>query len=374
MIKFSNALELKKLVTFIPNKKEPVHNWYHFKEGFSKKLVEIFLEKFKLEKDAVVLDPFCGSGTTPLTCKQMGYRSIGFDVSPFFIFVSKVKTEDYDLDELKREISEIGKWKHERPQKIPREKHITKIFPRYTLEKVIFYKNKISEIEDEKIRNFFLLALIDSSMKSSWAFKDGALVKIERRGKPPLKKLFKYKIKKMLKDLERTNIKPVETSVEVGDAREMELKNNSIDCVITSPPYLNQIKYTKIYAVETSLFFDFPKTEIKSFLGTRIEDIKIADLGLDENLPIIAKSYFKDMNEVLKELYRVCKNGARLAVVIGGGCFPDRVVESDKITADLAEKIGFEVENILVACHSWCTRKRTIKVGKMRESVIILKK
>jgi len=373
MIKFSTALELKKLVTFIPNKKEPIHNWYHFKEGFSKKLVDITLEKFELKENSIVLDPFCGSGTTLLACKQRGYKSIGFDVSPFFVFVSKVKTNDYDLDELKETIDKIGEWKYEKPRKTPKEKFITKVFPKYTLEKVIFYRDKILEIENEKVRNFLLLALVDSSIKSSWTCKDGAFVRIDKRGKPPLKKYFKYKIKKMMKDLKKTNIKPINTRIEIGDARNLRLEDESIDCVITSPPYLNQIKYTKMYAIETFLFFDFPKTSLESFLGAKVEDRKISDLGLDENLPPVAKSYFIDMDNVLKEMYRVCGDNAKLAIVIGGGCFPDRVVESDKITAELAEKIGFDAE-VFIARSSWCTKKRTIKVGRIRESVIILNK
>jgi DNA modification methylase len=95
---------------------------------------------------------------------------------------------------------------------------------------------------------------------------------------------------------------------------------------------------------------------------------------LDENLPLSAKVYFKDLNLALREMHRVCKNNAKLAIVIGGGCYPDRAVEVDKITAELAERIGFNVKNILVARNSWCTRARIIKVGQIRESIILLEK
>ncbi len=100
----------------------------------------------------------------------------------------------------------------------------------------------------------------------------------------------------------------------------------------------------------------------------------MSDLGLDENLPLSAKAYFKDINLALNEIYRVCKDNAKLAIVIGGGCYHDRVVEADRIIAELAEIIGFKVKNILIARNSWCTRARTIKVGKIRESVILLEK
>jgi len=188
-----------------------------------------------------------------------------------------------------------------------------------------------------------------------------------------LKKYFKYKIKRMFKDLRNTNLKPVETSAEIGDARELKLDSETIDAVITSPPYLNKIEYTKIYNIEMT-FLGFPQSELRSYVGSRVEDTSVSDLGLNENLPLSAKAYFKDIYSALKEMHRVCKSNAKLAIVVGGGCFPDRAIEADRIAAELAERIGFNVNNILVARNSWCTRARTIKVGQIRESIILLEK
>ena len=373
-MKFTEALEFKELVTYIPNKKEPIHNWYYFKEGFSKEFVDIFIDNFQLNENSLLLEPFCGSGTTPLACKQKGIRSIAFEVSPFFVFVSKVKTRNYDMQTLKNNIDDAIGWKFQRPKSLPRDKHIRKVFSRYTLEDTIFYRDKIRQVEDEYARDFLLLALIDSAIKASWTIKDGAVVKIDKKGKPPLKKFFKYKIKKMFKDLKKSEMMPVDTRIVLGDARNMDIKNDTIDAVITSPPYLNKIEYSKIYDIETSLFFDFPHNALRSHVGSRVEDIDVSEIGLDNNLPLSAKAYFNDIDSVLMELYRVCKKGAKLAIVIGGGCYPDRAVESDSISAELAERIGFSVNEILVARNSWCTRARTIKIGKIRESIILLEK
>lgn len=370
---FSESPEFKDLVTFIPNKKEPIHNWYYFKEGFSKQLVDVFIDRFGLDKNSVILDPFCGVGTTLLACKQKEIRSIGFDVSPFFVFTSRVKTRDYDLEKLREAITETTKWKFEKPKYLPKEKYIRKVFSRYTLEDFVFYRDKIIEVQDEKARCFLMLALVDSAIKASWTMKDGAVIKIDKRGKPPLKKYFKYKIKKMFKDLRNTNLKPIETVIDICDSRELKLENESIDAVITSPPYLNKIEYTKIYNIEMS-FLGFPESGLRSYIGSKVEDTNVSELGLDENLPLSAKAYFKDMHLALKEIYRICKDNAKLAIVIGGGCYPDRAIESDKIIAEIAEKIGFNVNNVLVARNSWCTRARIIKVGQIRESIILLEK
>ncbi len=366
-MKFSKAQYLEKLVTFIPNKREPIHNWYLFKEGFSKQLVDILLDKFDLNKNSLVLEPFCGTGTTPLACKQRGISSIGFDVSPFFVFVSKVKTRDYDLKELKENISIASKWKFQKPENTFKEKFVRRMFSRYVLEDFVFYQNKINEIKDGKMRDFLLLALIDCVMSSSYAFKDGAVVKIKKRSVPPLKNFFKYKIKKMYKDLERTNVNPVDTRIMEGDARNLKLGDESVDCVITSPPYLNKSEYSNIFKIEETLL-GIPRKE-RSYIGSGSEDF---DLYLD--FPLTAKSYFNDMDKVLKEIYRVCKDNSKIAMVIGGGCFPDKVIECDLVLAELAENIGFKLKKIMVARNFWCTRSRTIKVGRLRESVILLDK
>jgi DNA modification methylase len=366
-VKFSQMPELEKLVTFLPNKREPIHNWYLFKEGFSRQLVDILLDNFSLDKDSVVFDPFCGTGTTPLTCKQRGLKSIGFDVSPFFVFVSRVKTRDYDLKELKEYVSIASKWKFEKPEKTFREKFVKKAFSKYVLEDFVFYSKRIKEIGDEKIRDFLTLGLVDCVMSSSYAFKDGAVVKVKKRDVPPLKKFFKYKIKKMFSDLKKTNIKPVDTRIERGDARNLKLKDDFVDCVITSPPYLNKSEYTNIFRIEETLL-GIPRGE-RPYIGSGNGKFE-----LYPDFPPLAKSYFSDMGKVLKEMYRVCNNNAKLAVVIGGGCFPDKVIECDLVLAEMSEKIGFNLKNILVTRNSWCTRARTIKVGKMRESIVLLEK
>jgi DNA modification methylase len=366
---FQDAPELKYLVTFTPNKRHPIHGWYWYKEGFSKDLVDNLIERFNLDKSSTVLDPFCGVGTTPLACKQHRINSIGFDVSPLCVFVSDVKTKNYNLEKLGEEVKKALKWKFKRPDKIPNEKWLKKIFSKYALEDIVFLKGKIKEIEDEKIRNFLTLGLIDSSMKCSFAYKDGAFVRIVKRPVAPLQKIFKSKIRKMLRDLKNNPLENIEPRIEIGDARQIELEDNSVDAIITSPPYLNKIEYTKIYKTEYSLFFDLPETKIRSFIGERTE-------GEEEfkDLPPVAQAYFKDMRMTIEEMYRVCKSGANVAIIVGGGCFPDQAIQSDEILANIAGETGFEVDRILVARKLWCTRARTIKVDQMRESVILLKK
>ena len=99
---------LKNVITFSESMKYPVHNWFYYKQGFSPELVEKLLLESNLRKEATVLDPFCGVGTTLLTAKKLGYNSIGIDILPLATFISKVKLNtNYNVPDIKKNIENI---------------------------------------------------------------------------------------------------------------------------------------------------------------------------------------------------------------------------------------------------------------------------
>lgn len=92
-----------------------VHRLHPYKGKFIPQLVEYFLDthkdKFKKEiyfkKGDIVLDPFCGSGTTLVQANELGLHSVGIDISAFNSLISNSKLAKYDLTELKKEIDRI---------------------------------------------------------------------------------------------------------------------------------------------------------------------------------------------------------------------------------------------------------------------------
>ncbi|MBU4349285.1 site-specific DNA-methyltransferase [bacterium] len=94
-----------------------VHRLHPYKGKFIPQLVEYFLDShtdnFKKEtyfkKGDIVLDPFCGSGTTLVQCNELGMHAIGIDISAFNSLISNIKIENHDLQNIAINLQNITK-------------------------------------------------------------------------------------------------------------------------------------------------------------------------------------------------------------------------------------------------------------------------
>src|SRR5579885_2359955 len=70
-----------------------IHDWYRFVLSYPPHLVRDYVSRLGIDDDMVVLDPFCGTGTTLVECKKLGVASIGIEANPFPCFASRVKVD-----------------------------------------------------------------------------------------------------------------------------------------------------------------------------------------------------------------------------------------------------------------------------------------
>ncbi len=366
-LKVEERLEWKDLATFVPNKTLPIYNWFYYKEGFAKQLVEELIKMFSLRQGDTVLDPFCGSGTTLVACSQNGINAVGLDVLPTAIFASSVKAAKYDPEQLREEAKVLFRRRFRRLEwEFP--KIMRTMINKYALEDIAFFSDTMDGFQN---KDFFTLALLNASIKVSYAWKDGGVIKIKKHPTPPLRKLFQRTVYRMIKDVETDNMERATAQNDVPvsrghvrvtqcDAREMIVDDESVDAVITSPPYLNNIDYTKLYAIE-DYFMEMRRVpSLRSFMGVREKEEK-------------KEAYFDDMEQVLREMHRVLKPNGRAAIVVGNA-YIDGEIESDFLISFMAHKAGFSVEKILVLNKRFALENRTEKKGVLRESLIVLKK
>jgi tRNA G10 N-methylase Trm11 len=222
------------------------------------------------------------------------------------------------------------------------------------------------------------------AIKCSYAYKDGAVLKIRKKPVAPMRDMLRRQLFRMAKDIENFKTEKSEVHASFGDSRSLPLESESVDSVITSPPYLNKIEYTKIYEIEHELFLNFleEKPAVRTYIGLSLSKLEkdmaklesILDYETVKTLPAEAIPYLMDMFQSIEEMQRVCRNGARLGIVVGNGCFPTGVVDSDILLSKMAESLGFTVDRILVLNKRWCTRNRVEKVGITRESLLLWEK
>ncbi|MDX1373808.1 MAG: DNA methyltransferase, partial [Nitrososphaeraceae archaeon] len=168
----------------------PVHRWYQFVLGYPPHLVRYYLNAFNISRYQIVLDPFCGTGTTNVECLKNGINNVGIEANPIAYFASKVKTNlKLEIDQLRNYFGYICKsliksfeYLHIRDnyspifipltnldpitiKSIPQiDKEKQKVIPigfisETPLKKVLIIKEIIYSIPVEAFKHFFMLSL-----------------------------------------------------------------------------------------------------------------------------------------------------------------------------------------------------------------------
>lgn len=409
--RFSDRFDLGALCTYVPNKRTPVFRWFKYKEGFSKGLVDRLLrDHWSLPRGSMVFDPFAGAGTTLLAAQQLGYRSFGTEIMPISVFVTRAKLcTTYDrvaLVAATRDVLDTNYIPANR--RLPDVKIIRLAYDDASQDELVFVRDTIAQLDvTTDTRNFLMLGLLSILEEVSSTSKDGQFLRLVERNCPPIKVALEKRYSEMLSDLlieenligENTPIFPA--SVFQADARALPYGagfDESVDAIITSPPYLNRYDYSRTYALELLFLFadDFGalKQVRHSLLRSHIEsrpaptdNVKLA--GLDEildnlsmkpqnnpRIPIMIKGYFEDMFLVISELFRTCKRGARVALVVANARFGGELTPVDLLLSELAESVGFINDAIWVTRYKGNSSQQMGRYGRVpvRESIVFWRK
>lgn len=273
-------------VSFQLSKKDCIHRWLKYKEGFSANLVGELLNEIGINEGDTVLDPFMGSGTTAMVCKFHNINSVGFDVLPMTKIAIKAKNDvlKYDFKELSRLFEDF---KHlQMPDSYKAAYPYIPItdgaFPEDTERAIMFYTEWIKQSNySDEAKNLVTLCILNSLEIVSYTRKDGQYLSWDSRsrkmveankarlarGAKPINRLNKGEIPSMKETLGKELSNVLQDIMSLQD--ELRLQDTtinytegscllglpkmaacSIDGAITSPPYCNRYDYTRTYALE----------------------------------------------------------------------------------------------------------------------------
>lgn len=404
-----NKPEFKELVNFQRNRGLSIHRWFDYKHGYSDELVKKLIAlSTSLDQNDYILDPFVGTGTTLVTAQSLGFKSIGLDINPVASFSAEIKTYLYsnkDLDEIDGILNNIERY-FSRSTSVPKYLVFNNIFGEEQLEQVLRIKGLYENIQEKHISDFFKLSYLSIIEDCSNRTKDGNGIKISRT-KKPIEDVYHYFVNKcrlMLWDLKcttrSTDAIVINGSI-LNDTIFEQIKGLPIGSIIFSPPYANCFDYCEVYKMEIWLgdfvkdYSDFRKYRdpaIRSHVNSKFDptiknfneeaDVTAVLIGTcnvwNKNIPGMIKGYFDDMHETLSRLYAIAKPNSICAIAVANSGYKGVTVPTDLLLARIAEKIGYEVQRIIVARQIRASSQQNKELREqgnlMRESIVILKK
>jgi SAM-dependent methyltransferase len=290
------------------------HWIYPYKGKFHPQMIRALLNIIKLKENDTVLDPFIGSGTTAVEAMLLGINCIGIDISPLCVIQSKVKTESIEVIE---EIEEVKDY------------IIRKVRGNLGVQRNNKFLEAINSISNEKVKNFYIMAYLIA-------------VSDNTRRKRNLEHSFYKNLDLMIKSVKdfknvsrELNLKLGKIKIEKGDSRNLPLDDNSVDGIITSPPYSVALDYVSNDAHALKV------------LGYDLMEIREEFIGVRGKGEERLRLYNKDMEKSYKEMYRVLRPGKFSVIVIGNATYNGKEISTVEFTIDYCQKIGFKlVKNI----------------------------
>ncbi len=292
------------------------HWFYPYKGKYHGQMIKSLINFMGVGQDSLILDPFVGSGTTLVECATLGIPSVGIDINPALCMVSQIKVDSLDIaySDFQRELAKV------KPLDIFR----------YFSEKPVVREEWFLGYEQLNQSTYLLLS-------KAWEqhFPDGFVKELPDAWRNVLFLCYLHALSDhtYLKDTNKAmtfdqfflrdlneyldtlsgchrvfidrHIEACPTKVIFGTALDLPLQAESVDGVITSPPY--------------SIALDYIKNDehLLHYLDIDTSELKEHMLGLKGRREEKIKLYRTDMKKSLREIQRVLKPGCYAAMLLG---------------------------------------------------------
>ncbi len=379
--------------TFHGNVRDTRYGWLRLTPAYSVHLVRELLDA-RSQPELPVLDPFCGTGTTLLTCAERGIACTTLDVNPFLVWLARAKVANYSplaRKQARTLVADMGRAAlgRENPPWLPALFQIEKWWDRSTLRALgrahaVLRESGAGKAAQDLAKLAFCRSLITAANVSfghqSMSFAEPSLApkQAARRVSEALQSAFEPIVAAAAAALPKSDRRAL-----LGDSRRVGEFSGDLrfGTVITSPPYVNRMSYVRElrpymywlgYLEQASDAGDLDWQAIGGTWGSATSRVaawqasgKSPLVGLDSLVERIAGEsdvlsryvlkYFFDMLSHVRSISRVMACGGQVHYVVGNSKFFDVLVPVERLFAEIFELCGFRGATVLEL------RKRTSK-------------
>ena len=398
--------------TFRSNSGIPLHSWFPYLEGFSADFVRKVKQSLLPDSERI-LEPFAGSGTTPIVLGQDRGCCEFSEANPVMKFIAETKisslSEDVDRKAISSRLVRIAEKMESAVMAAAGSKELeysyeslfsgSKYFSPEALKIFLQLRNVNDQVfleHGKLIGECFSLAIISALIPSSLLKRAGDLrfrtPKELKRGLANPIEFVKSRLQKMAADIECSQPISGEVAFLCQDASQLSEANQGrlrFDGLITSPPYLNGTNYIRNarlelwylgFASEAADLRSLRDIQITSGINdvckkTKIEPMtkRIFDLralleenAYDSRISRMVCGYFSDMHSFLSSARDVLLPGSPVCIDIGDSSYAGIHVPTDVVLAEIATDLDFKFHGAVPL------RKRRSKGGMPLRQVLLV--
>lgn len=352
---------------------------YYYYAAFDQSFIEHKLLELNLPSSALILDPWCGSGTTLAAAHRYGHRSLGFDINPVSVVLSKSRfASPSDVSSVVRTLRRVLKQISLVPE-FDRQPNMLL----WTLRNLLLRRSKLSSWSVDRYAS---ISPRDALLLTALFFFARHAARFTRSKNPSWRKnqttarLTVTELKRchanLLLALQR--FKKAQTEVAVSLASHQVLQRNNetdslssaaiADVVITSPPYLTRLDYGVATGIEwrlleggrdadltdwrasftgsvltyrsTTSVYPLPRSVADLLSAIQRHDSKAARTYYFQ----FFRNYFVGIQNAIGNISDACKLGARGLFVVQDSQFKDLNIPLTRLFSDMLECCGWKVE------------------------------
>ena len=346
------------------NASEGIHGIHPYPAMMVYPIAKNLISTYSNEEE-LVLDPFVGSGTVLVESLLQNRNSIGLDLNPLALLLSKVKTTPLINVDLMKPLEKIialeGKNKK---LVIPKFFNLDFWFGQMAINRLSALLSEINQINSPEIRDFFQVAFSETVRLSSKS-KNGEfkLVRMKEHENfdPDVYRTFEKTVLRNIIKIQSTYIEKPNSKVSILDWDSRiapPIEENSIDLILTSPPYgdskttvaygqfsrlsLQWLGYQKVNIDKDSLGGIISKETMNPSISKILNKTIVKIKERDEKRAREVYSFFRDLELCLSNCIPLLKTKGYACFIVGNRRVKQVTIPTDIILKEFCENLGLK--------------------------------